>query len=182
MHDPIEHTSEKLTILREMMLTFEPDVWNFAFSLIRRQDVADDISQDVFLKAYRNLDSFRGESSLKTWLLSITRNLVRDYRRSAFVRRVTLMGNVLDKGTHQSAEYEAIDNLAVKDTWNTVFELPDKLREVLVLQVHHQLSVAEIAAILNISEPAVKSRLRRAKIIVIKMLSEKEGEADAKES
>ncbi|MFC3801740.1 sigma factor [Cohnella sp. GCM10012308] len=63
--------------LRELMRLYGSEVWNLAFVLTKRRDLADDVSQDVFFAAYRKIDTFRGASSVRTWLLSITRN-VRD--------------------------------------------------------------------------------------------------------
>ncbi len=59
--------------LREMMDTYGSDVWNYAYFLTRSREQANDISQEVFMKAYRNIGKYRGQSSLKTWLLTITR-------------------------------------------------------------------------------------------------------------
>lgn len=60
--------------LREMMEEYGSDVWNYAFFLTRSREQANDISQEVFLKAYKNVGKYRGQSSMKTWLLTITRN------------------------------------------------------------------------------------------------------------
>jgi len=60
--------------LHSMMERYGEDVWNYAFFLTKRRDMADDIAQDPFLKAYAGITSFRGEASLKTWLLKIARN------------------------------------------------------------------------------------------------------------
>lgn len=70
--------------LNDLMNEYGNDVWNFAFYLIRRSDAADDICQDVFLTLYEKLHTFRGESSIKSWLLTITRNKAYKYRRNAF--------------------------------------------------------------------------------------------------
>ncbi|MDF2659624.1 MAG: polymerase subunit sigma-70 [Paenibacillus sp.] len=61
--------------LDRLMLDFGKDVWNYAYFLTRDLHASDDISQEVFLRAYRSVKDFRGESTVKTWLLKITRNL-----------------------------------------------------------------------------------------------------------
>ncbi|MDG0795326.1 RNA polymerase sigma factor [Cohnella ginsengisoli] len=83
--------------LRELMLQYGSEVWNLAFVLTKRRDLADDVSQDVFLAAYRKIDTFRGASSVRTWLLSIARNTAINRLRSAFLRRVTLMERIDDR-------------------------------------------------------------------------------------
>jgi len=71
--------ADRKALLTELMNAYGKDVWNFAFSMTKKWDQADDIAQEVFLKAYRNLHTFRSQSSVKTWLLAITRNMVLDY-------------------------------------------------------------------------------------------------------
>lgn len=149
--------------LQEWMRAYGRDVWNFAFSLISMPHLADDITQDVFVRAYENMQTFQGTSSVKTWLLAIARNAVIDHQRSAFWRKVTLVEWVRELGNAPSAEREALRHEFNSEVWQMVLQLPTKLREVLVLHAHHQLSHAEIAATLQIPENTVKSRLHRAR-------------------
>ncbi|MFD0712057.1 RNA polymerase sigma factor [Paenibacillus sp. GCM10027626] len=163
---------DRNTVLHDLMTEFGEDVWNFAYFLTRRSDAADDISQDVFLAAYKRLYSFRGESSVKTWLLSITRNKSFNYLRSAFVRKVTLLDNILARaGQSPSAEEVLFDRMENKALWNTVMELPLKFREVLILDYHYGLSIRQIAELLHISEGTVKSRISRAKKKIAALLA-----------
>jgi len=171
----IKDTTDQKAILHDLMTAYGDDVWNFAFSLCRKVDLAHDITQDVFLKVYRNLGSFRGESSVKTWLLAITRNTVFDYKRSAFLRKVIPVDFVRVPGSSRSAETEVLEQLALSEIWRLVMKLPAKYREVLILSAHHQLSMKEIASILNVTEGTVKSRLHHARCKVLKM---KEREAN----
>lgn len=159
----IDTDADRKAILSELMTAYGKDVWNFAYSMTRKWDQADDITQEVFIKAYRNLHTFRSESSVKTWLLAITRNMVLDYRKSAFLRRVTLVDAFSDDGASRSAEQEVIESLAVNDMWKQVFALPYKYREVIILYAHYQLSMKEMAELLGVSEGTVKSRLFHAR-------------------
>lgn len=167
---------DKNEILRDLMMAYGGDVWNFAYSLTRRRELADDIRQDVFVKAYGKIDTFRGVSSIKTWLFSITRNTVIDYHRSAIFRKVTLIDYIASKVSHPSAEQDYLANEIFSETWKAVMSLPVKLREVIVLFAHHQLSIAEIAAVLKISESSVKVRLHRARKKVNQILGESEAD------
>lgn len=158
------HTdADRKAILHDLMNAYGKDVWNFAYSMTRKWDQADDITQEVFLKVYRNLHTFRSESSVKTWLLAITRNMVLDYRKSAFLRRVTLVDAFRDDGAAHSAEHEVIESLAVNEMWKQVLHLPYKYREVIILYAHYQLSMKEMAELLGVSEGTVKSRLFHAR-------------------
>jgi RNA polymerase sigma-70 factor (ECF subfamily) len=156
-------TSDKDLVLQDLMNDLGRDVWNYAYFLTGSMDVADDVFQDVFVKVYRNLYSYRGESSVKTWLLTITRNVVKDHWKSAWVKRVLLMAVIPRKETVSSTEKEVLSRMERGEIWKAVLDLPDKLREVLVLVAHHQLSIPEIANMLGLSEGTVKSRLHRAR-------------------
>jgi RNA polymerase sigma-70 factor (ECF subfamily) len=171
----LSETSDKDSVLQDLMNHLGRDVWNYAYFLTGSMDVADDVFQDVFVKVYRNLYSYRGESSVKTWLLTITRNVVKDHWKSAWTRRVLLMSSIPRRETVASTEKEVLARMDRGDIWKAVLDLPDKLREVLVLVAHHQLSIPEIAAMLGLSEGTVKSRLHRARgKVQIKLLEEDE--------
>lgn len=174
----LSDTSDKDAVLQDLMNGLGRDVWNYAYFLTGRFDVADDVFQDVFVKVYRNLFSYRGESSVKTWLLSITRNVVKDHWKSAWTRRVLLMSSIPRRETVSSTEKEVISRMEQGHIWKAVLELPDKLREVLVLSAHHQLTVTEISALLRLSEGTVKSRLHRARGKVKLALKDAEGGQD----
>ncbi|MEK3720010.1 RNA polymerase sigma factor [Paenibacillus sp. FSL H8-0034] len=162
---------DKNVILEDLMVAYGEDVWNYAFFLTRQSELSDDITQDVFVRVYERLFSYRGEASVKTWLLTITRNLVRDHWRSAWFRKVMPFGTPLAKGeSAPSAETEALNRLVSEEVWLVVLSLPIKLREVLLLHAHHQLTHTEIARLLSISEGTVKSRLYRARVKVGKLM------------
>lgn len=158
-----EETKESYD-LETLMRTYGNDVLRMAYSYVKDYDTAEDIFQEVFIKVNANLQEFRGESSVKTWLLRITVNACKDYLKSAYVRRVSAI----------SEEEEA--TLSVADTTEAVEKeqdgeqirkalllLPEKYREVLVCLYFEERSVAECAKVLGISEGTVKSRLSRAR-------------------
>nr|WP_269846516.1 sigma-70 family RNA polymerase sigma factor [Paenibacillus roseus] len=161
----LNDSEDKKEILNELMTTYGKDVWNYAYSMIKKWEVADDITQEVFIKVYKNLFTFRSESSIKTWLLTITRNTVLDYRRSAYFRKITLVDYFTnDSRSHVSAEQEFMQLETTSDLWQIVMELPVKNREAIILFAHHQLSLKEIAELLHVSEGTVKSRLHHARL------------------
>jgi RNA polymerase sigma-70 factor (ECF subfamily) len=154
---------DRNALLDEIMMAYGKDVWNYAYFLIRRKDLAEDIAQDVFVKAYNNLYNFRGDSSMKSWLLTITRNTALDYFKSAWVRRVQLFPLWTGNGTSPSAENEWFGFQEQDHVWRTVMSLSRKLRETLLLYAHHRMTILEIASLLGLSEGTVKSRLHRAR-------------------
>jgi len=172
-HDYLIHV-ERMddSSFRSLMEAYGEDVWGYAYSITRNTHQADDIAQDVFLKAYMTIANFRGESSVKTWLLTITRNLSYNVRKSAFIRKVTLVDIVRGSGTQRSAESQYLDQAYTNDLWNMLLRLPTKYREVLLLDAKYQLTGKEMSNMLNISEGTVKSRLHRARQAVMKSLKE----------
>lgn len=141
-------------------------------SFVLDRHASDDISQEVFLRAYRSIKHFRGESTVKTWLLKITRNLSFNYRNSAFFRRVTLFEWIRRSETVTSAENEFWDRATSNDIWRTILALPTIFREVLLLDIQHEMTIQEMAGVLGVSEGTVKSRLHRARAKVLKKLQE----------
>ncbi|CAM3583225.1 MULTISPECIES: RNA polymerase sigma factor [Saccharibacillus] len=166
---------ERGVLLRQLMESYGSDVWHYAYFLTRSRDLADDIAQDTFVKAYGALDSFRGEAKIKTWLLSITRHTAFDYRRSAFVQRSVLMAEPPEREQAESAEATYMRRVDSVQIWSAIMRLPDRYREVLVLDLKHGLKLAEIAKLLGIAEGTVKSRLFRARGKVAKQLKEERG-------
>ena len=157
-------------LLNELMTAYGKEVWNYAYSITRRWDLADDITQEVFIKVYRNMHAFRRDASVKTWLLTITRNTAIDFKRSAFFRKVTLSDFVEDNGQQRhSVEQDVMAQETVNDMWRMVLELPKKYREVMILFAHHQLSLKEIAQVLDVTEGTVKSRMFHARQKLAKM-------------
>ncbi len=168
----LAYSDDREAVLNDLMQAYGQDVWNYAFVLTKRPDAADDLAQDVFLKAYRQWHTFRGESSVKTWLLSITRHASLNYLKSAFIRKVTLTDKLFSRESRRSAEKEALDRLRVREVWDIVLQLPAKYREVLILDAHYELKESEIADLLGIAPGTVKSRLHRARAKVEKALKE----------
>ncbi|GIP35904.1 RNA polymerase sigma factor [Paenibacillus sp. J2TS4] len=158
--------------LDELMNDYGQDIWNYAYFITKNRAQADDISQEVFLKAYRHISSFRGECPVKSWLLKITFNLCINYKRSAFFRKVTLRDWIRPSETHRSAEDDYIDQMMSDEIWKTILRLPAKFREVLILDIQHAMSLQEMADLLGISMGTVKSRLHRARAKVSAMLKE----------
>lgn len=167
--EPADRTADKEElgeIINQLMLAYGQDVWNFALLLTKRRDLADDISQEVFMLAFQNYADFRHQASVKTWLLRITRNRAINQMRSAFFRKVTLMEAFSPRGSYPSTEKEVMDRFAANQIWEIVLQLPRIYREVIVLEAFYQLSDKEMAALLGISLGALKSRLHRARLKV----------------
>ncbi|CAM4289717.1 RNA polymerase subunit sigma-24 [Bacillus manliponensis] len=148
------------------------DVWNYSFIITKDTHLSDDITQDVFIKAFKNWNSFRNQSSVKTWLLKITRNTALNYLKSSYFKRVSLVSFFRDDKETPSAEQQFFRKEDMGEIWNAILKLPKKHREVLILDAKYELSYEEIAETLGVSIGTVKSRLHRARARVSKMLGE----------
>ncbi len=78
--------------LDDVIKDYWQDVWNYSFIITKDPHLSDDITQDVFIKVFKNWNSFRKESSIKTWILKITRNTAINYLKSSYFKRISLIG------------------------------------------------------------------------------------------
>ena len=130
-------------------------------------DLAQDAVQDTFLKAYRRLDTYRGEASEKTWLTSIAINVCRDYLRTAWFKHIHSRTSI-DALPEASAESTFPDDTVL----NEVMRLPPKYREVILLRYYREMKLKECAQALGLPEGTVRSRLNRANHILKDRLKE----------
>jgi len=150
--------------IERLVQTHQQDVYRLALSILDDPDEADDATQEVFVAALRSLDSFRGDSSIKTWLFSITINLCRSrLGRDKSRTRLRQILQSLFRGEQAHPESEAIQNEADSELWQAIHALDEKHRIPIVLRYYHDLPVNEIAEMLRIPVGTVHSRLNHAR-------------------
>ncbi len=144
--------------LERLVAQYQGAVLRTCYLYLCDRSQAEDAVQETFLKVYRNLDSFRGESSEKTWILKIAMRTCYDMNHSGwsrfFNRRVT--PEMLPEASVPFTERD--DALT-----QAVMRLPEKLRRVIILYYYQGLSVREIAETLGITQPSVSSRMKRGR-------------------
>ncbi|MDD3335438.1 MAG: sigma-70 family RNA polymerase sigma factor [Eubacteriales bacterium] len=144
--------------IRRMMNDYGSSLLRMCFLYLRDDALAQDAVQDSFLKAYRKLSQFRGESGKKTWLMRIAINTCRDYQRSGWAKQVD--SRICLEELPLSAEAaEPEDDTVIRE----VMLLPRKDREIVLLRFYQQMKIKEIAQTLKIPTGTVTSRLNRAK-------------------
>lgn len=162
--------------IEHFVQTYQQDVYRLALSILDDATEAEDATQDALLAALRSLDTFRGAASLTTWLYSITVNICRT-RLQRHKRRkglIETLGGILHiyKTRQLSVEEHAIQNESEEMLWTAIHRMDEKHRIPIVLRYYHDLSVAEIATILQIPEGTVHSRLNTARRLLHAVLKE----------
>jgi len=129
--------------------------------------LAQDAVQETFLKAYRHVHHFRGEASEKTWLISIARNVCRDYLRTPWMKHQNRRTNI-ELLSETPSGFVFPDNTVITE----VMRLPVKYREVILLRYYQGMKIRETASVLKLTEGRVRSRLKRANAILRDRLKE----------
>jgi RNA polymerase sigma-70 factor (ECF subfamily) len=150
-------------------------VYNIVLRITRSPEEAEDATQDTFLSAYQHRESFRGESTVFTWLARIAVNAalqrVRRLHRIEHLERTGYESvRVVDWSGDLFQRVERDELQAV--TERAIALLPEEAQAALVLRDVEGFSTAEAAEILGLSEAALKSRLHRARVLVRQYLSE----------
>jgi RNA polymerase sigma-70 factor (ECF subfamily) len=153
---------------------YKMKVFNLAFSFTRDQEIADDLAQEVFIKAFFGLPKFRFKSEFGTWLYRIAVNHVKDYLRKRGRMRKIPFENLLESQSVEEDEVtrkekEQIMEQRKKLVHRCLQTLPEKYKVILTLRDIQGFPYEEISNILKISPGTVDSRLHRAR----KMLREK---------
>ena len=158
--------------IERLITQYQTSLLRLCYVQLQDQALAEDAVQETFLKAYKGFDSFRGDSSEKTWLTRIAVNTCRDFQRGGWFkhtdRRVT--PDMLPVGTVQPDTEDLDLSLAV-------MKLPRKMREAILLYYYQDMSTEEIAETLGIAKSSVSNRLRRGREKLRKLLEGRDQDA-----
>ena len=167
----------------ELVLANQKNVYNLALKMTKNEDDALDISQEAFIKAYRQLEAFRGDSKFSVWLYRLTYNLCIDFlRKKSKAQVISLSAYQDDGGDSVDIELPDVRELPEdsyfrkelrKEIATGINELSQSHREILVMREVNGMSYTEISETLNINEGTVKSRLARARLSLTNILIEK---------
>ena len=158
--------------IERLITQYQTSLLRLCYVQLQDQALAEDAVQETFLKAYKGFDSFRGDSSEKTWLTRIAVNTCRDFQRGGWFkhtdRRVT--PDMLPVGTVQPDTEDLDLSLAV-------MKLPRKMRQAILLYYYQDMSTEEIAETLDIAQSSVSNRLRRGREKLRKLLEGRDQDA-----
>lgn len=173
------------TAFRELVRRHQDKVFRLAMRLTRDESRAQDAMQDAFLQVYRKIGQFQEQSAFTTWLYRITVNAALMRMRSEKRHRESSLDEASPRYTEQGEIAEPVDDwsAAVDDdaanrelakyAAQAVDELPDTYRSVFLLRELEDLSTEDVAQILDLTVPTVKTRLHRARLALRKALAER---------
>lgn len=146
-----------------LMLAHQEPVFRLAYLFLGDPDEADDLAQETFLRAWRQLKRFDSARPLRPWLLSIAANLARNRHRSAG-RYLAALTRVFhsEPQIDSSAEEKTVLDLDSDQLWKAVRRLRADDQQVIYLRFFLDLSTGEAAQALDVAEGTIKSRLSRA--------------------
>ena len=165
----------------DLIRPYEHSVYRMALSFMKNEAEAEDVAQEAFLNAFRNLAAFRGQAKFSTWLISITLNEARGRLRRQSLVRMESLDETPEQGGHISPALlrdwrevpsEALERQEIRSMLQeAIGGLAPIYREVVLLRDVEELSVEETATALAISVASVKTRLHRARIMLQKALA-----------
>jgi RNA polymerase sigma-70 factor (ECF subfamily) len=156
----------------ELIEPYKNKLYNFLVSRINNTDDSEDLLQEIFIKCYSKLNTFKFKSAFYTWLFSITLNELKNYYRKKQKNKKFSLDKENDNGTNFydtlkdtgcSADYKLFDIQLNQHINDSLLELSDVYREVIILFYFDKLSYKKIADKLNIKLGTVKSRISEAR-------------------
>lgn len=170
-------TKNREIALEELMVLFGEELKRLIYLYVKDRAITEDLVQEVFVSIYLKLDSYNGDSSIKSWIYSIAINKCKDYLKSWNYRKIISMNvfSIFEKEDGVSPEEYTI----VKDEnsllFHSILSLPIKYREVLIFYYYKDLSIEEISKVVGINPSTVKTRLRRSREKLKQLLPEEKG-------
>ncbi|MDR0890153.1 MAG: sigma-70 family RNA polymerase sigma factor [Oscillospiraceae bacterium] len=167
------------TAFEQLVVRYQAQVYNLCLRMLCNCDDAADVTQEVFFKAWRNLQGFHFEAAFSTWLYRLTSNACLDHLRAAKRRKGISLHITQPGGEEQALDIpdpapNPEERLLRRDERETLAScmnsLDEEHRQILTLRVINDLSYTDIARVLGIKEGTVKSRLARARICLRKKM------------
>jgi len=158
-------------------------IYNLTYRYTSRRDEAEDLTQEIFIRVYQNLKSFRSESgSFQSWIMKVGRNLVIDhyrrtrrYQQAAGTEEMEIMNLKDDKAPNPQRVAEQSE--ASRFVSEGLQALSPELKEAIILRDLEGMAYLEIAELLGIPEGTVKSRINRARLELAKLLTKRRAQA-----
>lgn len=171
------------TAFHRLVDQFQPEIYRMIFYRTRSQMDAEDLTQDVMLKAYKNIGRLQSPEVFRSWLYRIAVNRVKDYYRKKQFKSLFGFVSMDEEAFHETAEMavepEVEGGMSKKDFWKQIGQMLTSLstmeKEVFLLRFFDQLTIKEMSATLNKNESTIKTHLYRALRKVKEMAGDLDG-------
>ncbi|WP_223589215.1 sigma-70 family RNA polymerase sigma factor [Neobacillus bataviensis] len=158
-------TEDKEALIDEIMNRYGQEVLKLVFSYVNNRAIAEDLTQDIFVKCYQSLHTYSGKAKLRTWLWRIAINHSKDFLKSWYNKNVVITE---EEPINNTTQKELVEQTIIQKEEDdqliaAIMKLPVKYREAIYLYYYEELPIKEIAQLTEIGDNTVKTRLRRAK-------------------
>ncbi|MEA4849141.1 MAG: sigma-70 family RNA polymerase sigma factor [Clostridiaceae bacterium] len=155
----------------EIIDKYKDAVFRIVYLHIGDYHISEDITQEVFIKIYRNLSKFRGDSGIYTWIYRIAINTIRTHTNKEKTMENTLSVDYIEDAPDDVwDEDKLIEGIQNSSVISLIQKLPDKYKEVLILYYYHDIRVEDISSIVNEPAGTIKSKLHRGRNMLKDML------------
>jgi len=157
----------------EVIERYLPRIFNLVYYRVEDYEEAKDLTQDIFLKAFKAYPSFKGNSSPYTWLYRIALNHTTNYLKKRGRMKNVSLDEIFEKNPESFGYTEDFKSeLREEHIREKVMQLPHIYRDVIVLFYFESMSIDEISRLLNVPQGTVKSRLSRGREVLSRWLKE----------
>ncbi|WP_274608128.1 sigma-70 family RNA polymerase sigma factor [Peribacillus sp. TH27] len=151
------------SLLDEIMSLYGQDILQLVYSYVKDVVVAEDLTQEIFIKCYKALPTYNQQSNIRTWLWRIAINHCKDYRKSWYFRKVSTAEEEQEWTSTDNVEEEIIQQDEDRQLAGAVMELPIQYRELIYLHYFQEMKLKDISEITGVKLGTVKTRMRQAK-------------------
>nr|WP_260399775.1 sigma-70 family RNA polymerase sigma factor [Peribacillus simplex] len=151
------------SLLDEIMSLYGQDILQLVYSYVKDAVVAEDLTQEIFIKCYKALPTYNQQSNIRTWLWRIAINHCKDYRKSWYFRKVSTAEEEQEWTSTDDVEEAVVQQDEDRQLAVAVMELPIQYRELIYLHYFQEMKLKQISEITGVKLGTVKTRMRQAK-------------------
>ncbi|MFC0470696.1 sigma-70 family RNA polymerase sigma factor [Halalkalibacter kiskunsagensis] len=166
--------------LEDLYSLYYEEIFRYLLQRTRQKELAQDLTQDTFLKAFNGLSSFKGKSSIKTWLYTIAHHtFINWYRRETKISKHPIEKTIfLEQKTYKNPEEVVAQKAEQAQMLSAIDSLKEDYQTVIILREYQELSYDEIAEVVGWKLSKVKTNLHRAKLELRKHLCRTEDDTN----
>lgn len=166
--------------LEDLYQQYYLEIYRYLLKRVRHKETAQDLAQETFLKAFNGLSTFKGKSSVKTWLYTIAHNTFINWYRKETKYTYNSIDNlsIVNGNSEQNPEEYLTKKMRQEHVMNKINLLKEDFQHVIILREFQELSYDEISEVLGWKLSKVKTNIHRAKLELRKLLSKTEDDKD----